>query len=297
MKYRKIEFAQFPYIYFAHEYKTNRYSLHFMPEKQCIEITYIEQGDITQTFADGRAFTLCAPGVLVNIRDREYTLESAAPVHRHSTICFIMDYQVTAVPAREAAAFCVDSSSVKAGAPLTALLPECFEIDSHNGHIEKLIKQIVGTYSGQTSASTLICAGMILRLMGEITEEGIRKAMTESNNHLSYGSVVYSRKAMEYIARCLDQKLYVDDIAASLGISSGYLSNLFKEVTGQTLVQYINRVKLSRIKEILNTNPGATLRQAGECVGIYDENYLSRIFKKYNGISAQEYRKQQIKSD
>lgn len=208
-----------------------------------------------------------------------------------------MDYQVTAVPAREAAAFCVDSSSVKAGAPLTALLPECFEIDSHNGHIEKLIKQIVGTYSGQTSASTLICAGMILRLMGEITEEGIRKAMTESNNHLSYGSVVYSRKAMEYIARCLDQKLYVDDIAASLGISSGYLSNLFKEVTGQTLVQYINRVKLSRIKEILNTNPGATLRQAGECVGIYDENYLSRIFKKYNGISAQEYRKQQIKSD
>ena len=61
-------------------------------------------------------------------------------------------------------------------------------------------------------------------------------------------------------------------------------------MTGQTLITYINRVKIERVKELLLINNAITLKEAGENVGIEDENYLSRIFKQYTGLSVREFR-------
>ena len=61
-------------------------------------------------------------------------------------------------------------------------------------------------------------------------------------------------------------------------------------MTGTTIISYINRLKLEKIKNLV-INKGISLRQAGESVGIYDENYLSRLFKQYYGKSISELKK------
>ena len=55
-----------------------------------------------------------------------------------------------------------------------------------------------------------------------------------------------------------------------------------------TIVEYINREKLKLVKDQITTMK-VTLEEAGAEVGITDVKYLSRLFKKYNGITAMEY--------
>lgn len=99
----------------------------------------------------------------------------------------------------------------------------------------------------------------------------------------------YYKKAVEYIGNHINGRITVDEIAAGVGISPGYLSRLFKQVSQRTIVAYINGMKIDRIRELMETE-GYNLREAGEKMGITDENYLSRMFKKYTGLSVREFK-------
>ena len=55
-------------------------------------------------------------------------------------------------------------------------------------------------------------------------------------------------------------------------------------------MEYINRSKLSYMM-ILIRRYGYTLAQAGKHVGFTDVNYISRIFKRYYGMTVTEYKR------
>ena len=85
------------------------------------------------------------------------------------------------------------------------------------------------------------------------------------------------------------QGLTVTELAEHAQISPSYLSGLFKAYTGQSIIDYTNRIKVERVKEMLISQRGILLREAGESVGILDENYLSRLFKRYAGMSVRDF--------
>ena len=101
---------------------------------------------------------------------------------------------------------------------------------------------------------------------------------------------------MNYIASHIDENISVDEISFHLGISSSYLSSQFKASTGRTIIEYVNFVKLNKVKELI-CDKGLTLKEAGEAVGFYDEHYLSRVFKKHFGMSAREYKQSILKKE
>ena len=105
-----------------------------------------------------------------------------------------------------------------------------------------------------------------------------------------YGNMQYVNRAKKYIVEHIDQKVTIDDVAYVLNITPQYLCNIFKKVTGTTIITYVNQLKLEKIKNLVINN-GLTLRQAGESVGFEDENYTSRMFKKYYGKNISELKK------
>ena len=62
------------------------------------------------------------------------------------------------------------------------------------------------------------------------------------------------------------------------------------------MMEYINRRKLSYMLELIRRY-GYTLAQAGEHVGFGDANYVSRIFKRYYGMTLTEYRRNKLFPD
>ncbi len=78
-------------------------------------------------------------------------------------------------------------------------------------------------------------------------------------------------------------------IAEAHHISESYLCRLFKKYTGKTITQFINDIKVDKVKDILkNTErPIESISSALDCNTIY----LKRLFKKSTGMSLSEYKK------
>ena len=56
-----------------------------------------------------------------------------------------------------------------------------------------------------------------------------------------------------------------------------------------SIVEYWNRSRIHKVEQLITVG-GMTLIEAGDAVGIGDVKYLSRLFHRYTGMTAQEFR-------
>jgi len=97
-------------------------------------------------------------------------------------------------------------------------------------------------------------------------------------------------EALQYIENHIDTELKAEEIASKVYLSPNYFRKLFKEVTGITPVEYINRVRISRACALLKEE-NLTISQVAQMVGINDLNYFSRLFKSLAGCSPSEFKR------
>ncbi len=91
-------------------------------------------------------------------------------------------------------------------------------------------------------------------------------------------------KALNRIEGNLMYPPEIETIAAESYVTPNYFRTVFKEITGLTPTNYINRLRITRALEHLR-NGGMSVAEAAEAVGIADPNYFSRLFKKVVGHS------------
>jgi two-component system, response regulator YesN len=105
-----------------------------------------------------------------------------------------------------------------------------------------------------------------------------------------------SSEAFVVLARNFIDKHYwnpdlcLEDAAAELQISPGYLSRLMKRETGFSFVEYLNRIRVKKAT-ILMSDPAAKAFEVAERVGYRSQHYFSRAFKKVTGTSPTDHRK------
>jgi AraC-like DNA-binding protein len=73
-------------------------------------------------------------------------------------------------------------------------------------------------------------------------------------------------------------------LAEVAGMSRFYFCHSFKEVTGQTISDYINYIRISMAESKLD-NTDLSITDIALSVGFDDINYFSRVYKKHKGIS------------
>jgi len=99
----------------------------------------------------------------------------------------------------------------------------------------------------------------------------------------------YVQEAMDYIAgNCADPGLSVGQVAASLGLSEGHLSHLFKKETDCTVGSYLTRCRMQKAMTLLKKGK-LRVYEVAEAVGYKDITYFSGTFKKLTGMSPTEY--------
>lgn len=81
----------------------------------------------------------------------------------------------------------------------------------------------------------------------------------------------------------------IEDIADHLHISKYYLCRLFREATGNTLIDYLNTVKVKNACKFLQTTNKDVLEISQLC-GFNSSAYFSNIFKKIMNESPSKYR-------
>ena len=78
------------------------------------------------------------------------------------------------------------------------------------------------------------------------------------------------------------------------GVSSFYLSKLFKEEKGETFINFVSDKRLEKSCQLL-AETDLSIKEITADVGYNDQNYYSRIFKSKYGLSPKEYRKEKQK--
>lgn len=95
-----------------------------------------------------------------------------------------------------------------------------------------------------------------------------------------------------YIDDNLDNELTRDEIAGRFFLSKDYISHIFKDAMGVSLIDYINTEKVNVARHLLKTT-NLPIGVVSAKVGYSNFAYFSRVFKKYAGCSPNEYRKKE----
>lgn len=79
------------------------------------------------------------------------------------------------------------------------------------------------------------------------------------------------------------------DAAKEIGVSGAYLSTLFKREVGQNLIEFINIRKMQMAKDLLEQ--GKLVYEVSDLLGFENVTYFSKVFKKYEGVAPDSYRR------
>ena len=95
--------------------------------------------------------------------------------------------------------------------------------------------------------------------------------------------------ALSIIRRNYAQPISLQSVADELSVSTGYLSRLFLSTMGCTFTDMLNQTRVQRAKQLLSSGDQPVYR-VGELVGIANATYFIRVFRKYTGVTPNEYR-------
>ncbi|MBQ8350103.1 MAG: helix-turn-helix domain-containing protein [Ruminococcus sp.] len=107
-------------------------------------------------------------------------------------------------------------------------------------------------------------------------------------------SGVYSKqivRAIDYIICHLHNRIFLEETAEHLKISSSYLSRLFKKETGIAFGEYVNKLKIEEAASLLLYTE-YTDTEISNLLGFSSQSYFIKIFKKHTGTTPKTYKKQ-----
>ena len=94
-----------------------------------------------------------------------------------------------------------------------------------------------------------------------------------------------------YLEHSYHEEISLQDIASRFFLSREYISRKFRQEFGVTLSDFLGRIRIDKAKVLL-LNPQLRIAQIAEMVGYQDEKYFSKVFKKLEGQTPNDYRKE-----
>jgi len=151
-------------------------------------------------------------------------------------------------------------------------------------------------------------ANMVFHMVNYMVEEAILKAkLNERNRQLNLNQPsqpqvkvenklievvnkdLVIKPALDYMSQNCEKKIYLDDMAYLCNISSSYFSKLFKRDTGESFSTYLNKLKVNKAKDILDSTDDPIINISLH-LGFEDCGYFIKVFKKIIGTTPAQYR-------
>ncbi|MCF6157634.1 MAG: response regulator transcription factor [wastewater metagenome] len=99
------------------------------------------------------------------------------------------------------------------------------------------------------------------------------------------------KKVMDYVHQNYCRDFSRNEVAKHVGLSPDHLSRLFHKESGRRLKDYVTAYRIFKSKELLTKRPDMRIIDIAASTGFSDDNYFSRFFKKYTGLTPGEFRR------
>ena len=101
------------------------------------------------------------------------------------------------------------------------------------------------------------------------------------------------KNALEYLDMHYAEKITLSDLADKMYVSQWHLSKLLNGYTKKSFNDLLNEARIREAQWLL-TDFSLRVGDIAEMVGFVDIAHFSRVFKKYTGMSANEYRNRKL---
>jgi AraC-like DNA-binding protein len=152
--------------------------------------------------------------------------------------------------------------------------------------LKKIMIEINKHWQNKDIGYELMCNGLFLQLLNGILQD-------YRLNNYNYSSHVKVEEIISYIYSNLDKKLSIKTLADVVKLSPDYMSKIFKQITGYSLVRYINKCRVDVAKKML-LEDGMKVKEVAGMLSFKDEFYFSRVFKNIEGVSPMEFLKKSM---
>lgn len=94
---------------------------------------------------------------------------------------------------------------------------------------------------------------------------------------------------LHYLADNYMKDIQLADAAAHARISTVYASQLFRKVTGETFVSFLQELRIEAAKTIMTLHPSYKINEVAYMTGFNDLTYFGRVFKTKTGMTPVEF--------
>ena len=165
------------------------------------------------------------------------------------------------------------------------LFPCYVDISEDKQHYLRLVKTYISHYARNARYDRAMCVSIWFEIAANI--DRMFRSMYETKPF--FASEFYVKKVNSIIARDFSKGLNITDIAAELGVTPNYLSSVYRKGAGITITQATNLVRMQHARELAYEGR-LTTQEIAEKVGLHDEGYLRKLFKRTWGVNINECR-------
>ena len=121
---------------------------------------------------------------------------------------------------------------------------------------------------------------------------GISPSATKTSDAETFRKEYAARihRAQDFIEENLGKSLQLEEIAQAAHFSAFHFHRIYTATTGETLFQFIQRIRLERAASRLHCLPSEPITNIAIDLGFSSSATFARAFKSFFGISASEYR-------
>ncbi|WP_424767067.1 AraC family transcriptional regulator [Paenibacillus sp. sgz302251] len=166
--------------------------------------------------------------------------------------------------------------------------PTIVRVSDHSS-LRNKFRRLVEHHKSEEWTADLYVQATFLEILAFYLEQAGQVAI----NTPAAGPFEKMNVVLTYIEEHLADNITVDTLAQLVHFHPNYFIRMFKSTTGLSPIQYVNRKRMNKARQLLSFT-SLSISAVAESLGM-DATYFSRLFKEYTALSPSEYREISIK--
>lgn len=153
--------------------------------------------------------------------------------------------------------------------------------DMHYQELQRIAQSIVDCAKGNTARMDLLMKSELLRLLWYVREIGASTVTEKTTENQQI------RQVIDFMHEHYEDALTLEDMAQQASLSKSWFMQKFKEITGISAMEYLNRLRIQKVCEQILEGKG--ISESAFACGFRNLSNFNRIFKSLIGLSPREY--------
>lgn len=162
----------------------------------------------------------------------------------------------------------------------------------------RLLNEAYAANEANLPGSDYQILGCLQQLLGQFMQYLPKRAdspSVQSHNMTQYRELLErTNVVLEYVEGHFDEPIRISDVAKQVGFSDCYFTKVFKKMTGETFMTFLEKYRIRQAKFILG-HEKIPMVEVSERAGFGSVKTFHHVFKKEVGVSPLQYQKEILK--